>query len=105
MSNALTAGLFSPVGANVTLTVGVASANVAANPPGQNGGIARLMNIGANVIHLAFGGAAVTASIPGSMAMGPNSLEHIDWPPGTTHVAAIAASAGNTLHIQAGIGI
>lgn len=100
-------GVFSPSGANVTLAVGVASSNVAlSSAVGTLGGVARMLNIGTNVIHFAFGGTSgVTASIPGSIPMGPNSEVVFDIPAGTTHVAAIAGATGNTLYIQWGIGM
>lgn len=103
--NMITAGLFSPIGANVTLAVGTSSSSVALNPTGNTGGTVRLINVGGSVAHVAFGGAGVAATNPGSMPLGPNTDGVFDFPPGATNVAAIASATGNTLHIQAGMGI
>jgi hypothetical protein len=110
MNTHSSSGAFSPIGANVTLAVIASSTSVAVNPPGSTGGNVRILNLGTGVVYVAFGGASVVATVPGSMPLvgGPSAGVAVErvftFPPGATHVAAIMEGTGNTLHIQCGLG-
>lgn len=97
--------VFSPQGANVSLTVGVASANVLVTSPVSEALTIRLVNLGANLIHVAFGVTGVTVTAPAGLPIGPNTDTIFMFPALATHVAAISGAAGNTLHCQVGRGV
>lgn len=102
--------LFTPktVG-TVSITSGVASANVALVPSGAFQ--VRVKNIDAtNAAFIAFGDASVAAVVPagatpGSVPIGPGETAGFSIPPGTTHVASICTAGTPIVYFTPGNGV
>ncbi len=106
---------FSPARDTVAVTVGTASANAQLplrEPSGLSQGTVevRLLNVGTNVVFVAWAtGAPPTAVAPvsgtpqNSIPLLPNSSEVFLLPDGA-YLAAIAAATGNTLYASVGQG-
>jgi hypothetical protein len=93
---------FSYKGKTVSLTVGVASTNVAITQSGVGTQSIRLTNVGSNVVFFNLGKDNTTAAGLTDVPLLPNSVETFLLPNDITYIAAIAAATGNTLYITTG---
>lgn len=111
---------FSPVpGTTVSIAYTAASASVAltipkspGNQPGAVYNQIQVVNLGAGIVFVEFGSAAVVATlpagaVPGSTAVGPNATKVFSIPfGGVVNAAAIAIAAGTgTVYFTLGTGI
>jgi hypothetical protein len=89
-------------GNTVNLTVGTSSARVAATGSGQGIQSIRLTNTGSNTVFIKIGNSTVSATVAAGFPMLPNTVETFMLGKDDTHIAAIAASTGNTLYVTTG---
>lgn len=95
---------FGQVGNTVNTAVSTAgTSRVAVTRPNMGTQTVRIVNSGTETIFLQFGkDNTVTASTTTGMPMLGNTVETFLLPNDITHIAAVAASAGNTMYVTTG---
>jgi hypothetical protein len=95
--------IFSPLGANKTISVSGSSANVALDMAGESRAI-RFVNDLDEVVFIVFGINSAVAATTGGMAIAAGATEVFEAPQKATHVAAISGGGSGNLYIVEGQG-